>query len=145
MIYYFNGRNINRVSSFSSCLLNRTFPWRNCSKDIGRKMRRLIQIEIFSSELTHTRDRYIDPSYHNFKNYLLSSYLSRPLAARPAQAALMDKTWKETIFKIMVGEGSMYLSLEKSSDVICECPLKAPAKCKISFQISIKDLMTSMM
>ena len=66
--------------------------------------------DFISNTITY---RYIDPSHHYFENCLLPWFsrqrcLDRPLAARLAEAALMGKSWKETIFKIMA-EGSMEL------------------------------------
>ena len=48
----------------------------------------------------HITYRYIDPSRHNFENCLLpwfspQSCLSWPSSQWPAQAALMEKSWKE--------------------------------------------------
>ena len=66
--------------------------------------------------LHHTRDRYIDASQHNFENCLLpcfvpQSCLSWPRGANGWPKQLWGfKTWKETIFKIMVGRINVSIS-----------------------------------
>ena len=55
--------------------------------------------------VSHITYKYIDPSRHNVENslppwFVSQSCLGWPLAARPAKGALIDKSWKDTIFKI---------------------------------------------
>ena len=76
----------------------------------------------------HTRDRYIDPSHHNFENCLLPCFETSQLlgsaigSSRPAQAALRNETWKETIFKIMLGRINVSISSVMKNDN-CQVPL----------------------
>ena len=63
----------------------------------------------------HTRNIYIDPPHHNLENCLLpcfvpQSCMNQASSQWPHQAVVREKTWKETIFKIMVGRINVSIS-----------------------------------
>ena len=62
----------------------------------------------------HITYRYIDHSRHSFVNCLLpwfspQSFLSWQSSQWLAKAALMGKSWKETIYKIMAGRINVFI------------------------------------
>ena len=91
---------------------------------------------------THTSDRYIDPSHHNFENcpplrFVPQSCLRWPLAAWMAKGGQRDKSWKETIFKISAQQFNVYVCNVDCHLLVCK--IRQPVNCLFRLPLPPKE------